>query len=339
MTAFEVPHRRHNPLTNEWVLVSQGRSNRPWQGAREKVTPTVRERFSNDCFLCPGNKRVSGVVNPAYESTYVFDNDFASLRPDVAESSTHELLRVAEAAAGKCRVICYSPRHDVDLGSMSVAELRAVVDVWADQHAELSAEFNWVQIFENRGRGMGASSEHPHCQVWASSSLPTIPTKENDSQLEYHTTRGSNLLLDYVELEEGSERVVCQNDSWMAMVPFWAAWPFELLIVPKAHRTSFELLDDADRDDLAHLLLTVVNIYDGLFQVPFPYSLGWHTAPASLDDASHWQMHGHVFPPLLRSATVRKFMVGYELLAEPQRDFSPEEAAARLRSVADTVSV
>jgi UDPglucose--hexose-1-phosphate uridylyltransferase len=333
---FDGAHRRHNPLTDEWVLVSAGRTNRPWQGAVDRPSPDDLPRYDPACYLCPGNIRVNGQRNPDYPATYVFTNDFAALRPDVAENHRHDGLLRAHIERGTCRVICFDPRHDVTLARMDPTAVRRVIEVWSEQTEELGAEYRWVQVFENRGEMMGASNPHPHGQIWAGSALPVTPGREDAAQRGHQERHGVPLLLDYAEQEKGAERIVVENDDWMAVVPFWAVWPFETLLVPRRPATRITALDEAQRSSLATIIPNLLTRYDNLFEHPFPYSMGWHGAPFGDEDTSHWQLHAHFFPPLLRSATVRKHMVGYELLAEAQRDITPEDAAARLREVPAT---
>ena len=331
---MEVPHRRYNALTGEWVLVSAGRTSRPWQGSTESPLVDERPRYDPGCYLCPGNGRAAGDTNPDYTDTFVFTNDFAALRPEVVPETVKDGLLRAESEPGTCRVICYSPRHDLDMASMSPAEIRVVVDLWASQLVDLAEEHTWVQVFENRGAAMGASNPHPHGQIWAGAALPNEARKEDRQQSQYFDEKGSLLLLDYLEQEAGGDRVVAVTESWVALVPFWAVWPFELLLVPRRPvRWLPELLAD-ERDDLASMLSDVLGRYDRVFDFPFPYSMGWHGAPSPVTDHPHWQLHAHFYPPLLRSANVRKFMVGYELLAEVQRDITAESVAARLRQLA-----
>ncbi len=327
------PHRRHNPLIDEWVLVSAGRSIRPWLGAEEPEVAHDRPTYVADCYLCPGNVRANGNRNPDYGTTFVFDNDFAALRADTSEATVeHGLLR-AEGERGVCRVVCFSPRHDLTLATMSPEAIGRVIDVWAEQTSELGRDYRWVQVFENRGAAMGASNPHPHGQIWAGTALPVEADRESASQAAYLARTGHRLLLDYVAQESGGPRVVVESDEWLVVVPFWAAWPFETLLIPRRPAARLPELDAAARDDLADVLLGLLGRYDGLFRRPFPYSMGWHQAPfGAADDTAGWQVHAHFYPPLLR-ATVRKFMVGYELLAETQRDLTAEDAAERLRAV------
>jgi UDPglucose--hexose-1-phosphate uridylyltransferase len=331
---FDDPHRRYDPLRDEWVLVSPGRTNRPWQGGQERPQVERRPDFDPACYLCPGTTRANGETNPAYESTYAFTNDFAALRPSTSAAVFEEGLLRAEGQQGTCRVICFSPRHDLTLAGMAAADVRGVVDLWAAQTDELGARYRWVQVFENRGEAMGASNPHPHGQVWAGSALPTAAAREDATQRAHRARTGRSLLLDVAAQEADGPRVVEQDDDWLVIVPFWAVWPFEVLVLPRRPVARLPQLDDARRDSLAAILGRLLRRYDALFGVPFPYSMGWHQAPFDADaDLDAWQLHAHAYPPLLRSATVRKFMVGYELLAEAQRDLTPEDTAARLREV------
>lgn len=338
------PHRRFNLLTGDWILVSPHRTQRPWKGQVERAAEDRLPRFDPGCYLCPGNQRAGGSRNPDYRATFVFDNDFAALLPDAppppeaapGPEAPPRLFRM-EPQPGTCRVICFSPRHDLTLPEMEPEEIRRVVDVWAEQSAELGKWCRWVQIFENKGAVMGCSNPHPHGQVWAGTALPNEPAKEDVRQRDWLVAQGAPLLLDYLREERASgERLVVENEHWTAVVPWWALWPFETLLLPRRHVLRLEDLNDAERGALAAILRSLLTRYDNLFEVSFPYSMGWHGAPAGPEaqaaDHTHWQLHAHFYPPLLRSATVKKFMVGYEMLGEPQRDLTAEQAAASLRN-------
>lgn len=320
-------------MRGEYILVSPHRTKRPWQGQVERLPVDQRPAYDPQCYLCPENKRAGDARNPKYEHTFVFTNDFSALLPDTpAEASSNDPLFRVEPVRGECRVICFSPRHDLTLAQMSVPDIRRVVNVWADQISDLGAKYQWVQLFENKGAAMGCSNPHPHGQVWASSTLPNDAAAEERQQRLYHEKHRSPLLLDVAlrELELGT-RVVVQNDHWVAVVPFWGIWPFEILLLPRRHVQRLPELSDPERQSLADALRRLLIRYDNLFEVSFPYSMGWHGAPTAQGEFPHWQLHAHFYPPLLRSATVRKFMVGYEMLAEAQRDLTPEQAAERIR--------
>lgn len=334
-TLFDNPHRRFNPLRGEWVLVSPHRTKRPWQGQVEKAAPDNRPQHDPKCYLCPGNTRANGETNPKYDSTFVFTNDFSALLPDTPESNppADQLLKV-QAVKGECRVICFSPRHDLTLAEMEVTDIRKVVDVWASQTAELGQRYKWVQVFENKGGAMGCSNPHPHGQIWAGDFVPNELAIEDREQRKYHQERGSVLLCDYLQLEvQDGARVVVSNEHWAAVVPFWAVWPYEILLAPLRHVRRLPDLANPERDALADILRRLLTRYDNLFETSFPYSMGWHGAPFVTGPDAHWQLHAHFYPPLLRSATVKKFMVGYEMLAEAQRDITPEQAAQKLRDL------
>ncbi len=342
MASFDLrqrPHRRFNPLTREWVLVSPHRTQRPWLGKVEKTPQPGAETYDPNCYLCPGNLRAGGKRNPPYRATFVFDNDYPALLPEPSSASLDEPgLLDAQAEAGICRVICFSPRHDLTITRMSPSELAGVVRVWTEQYCELGA-ISWVQhvqIFENRGALMGASNPHPHCQLWANASLPNQPAKELLSFREYWTNRKSCILCDYLRIElDRRERLVCQNESFVALVPFWAIWPFEVMILSTRHFGGMEALEEREIHALGELLRRLTTRYDNLFEVSFPYSMGFHQQPTDGDAHPEWHFHAHYFPPLLRSATIQKFMVGYEILATPQRDITPEHAAERLRDAGE----
>jgi UDPglucose--hexose-1-phosphate uridylyltransferase len=343
---FTKPHRRLNLLTGEWLLVSPHRTQRPWQGQVEDTPPDTRPEFDPTCYLCPGNTRAGGVVNPHYSHTFVFENDYAALLPNTeadeyllgVDGSSNGPLLVAQTERGICRVICFSPRHDLTLAGMDVADLRQVVNTWVEQYEELGA-IPWVthvQIFENRGAMMGASNPHPHGQIWANERIPNESSKEIKQQREYLAQNGRTLLGDYLELElKLGERIVCSNDHFVSLVPFWAVWPFETLVIPREHRGSVSDLTPDERDGLADILRQTTRRYDRLFNVSFPYSMGIHQRPTDGEAYPELRMHAHFYPPLLRSATVRKFMVGYEMLGQAQRDITPESAAERLRSLGE----
>lgn len=331
------PHRRFNPLTGQWVLVSPHRAKRPWQGQVEKTAPDNRPAHDPDCFLCAGNTRVNGEINPDYKGTFVFTNDFAALMTDTPASpeSTDPLFQ-SESARGTSRVICFSPDHSKTLPELPVPAIRQVIDTWCEQVTDLAKDYPWVQVFENKGAAMGCSNPHPHGQIWANSFIPNELAHEAVTQKQWLAEKGAPLLLQYAQKEQVSgERTVVETEHWIAVVPYWAAWPFETLLLPKAHVTRLTELTDAQKQDLALALKQLTSRYDNLFECSFPYSMGWHGAPHTDEDAEHWQLHAHFYPPLLRSATVRKFMVGYEMLAETQRDLTPEQAAERLRAVSD----
>jgi UDPglucose--hexose-1-phosphate uridylyltransferase len=331
-----LPHRRFNPLTESWILVSPHRTQRPWQGQVEKVQADIPPSYDPDCYMCPSNKRAAGARNPKYEGTFIFDNDYPALLPAGAEQSRMEEdgLLVATSETGLCRVLCFSPRHDLTMSRMEIQDLRCVVDAWAQQWEELGAygSVNYVQIFENRGAMMGASNPHPHGQIWASSSLPDEPAKEQEAQRRYLKSHHSCLLCQYLSREEKSrERFVFGNEHFAAIVPFWAVWPFETIVISRRHLASLPELNIEERHALAEILKSLTTKYDGIFQVPFPYSMGFHQQPTDGEAHDEWHFHAHFYPPLLRSATIRKFMVGYEMLASPQRDVTAESAAVRLR--------
>ena len=333
------PHRRFNPLTREWVLVSPHRTERPWQGQTEPPEQESSQPYDPNCYLCPGNTRAGGARNPSYTQTFVFDNDFAALQPNTPPSEVDiegKGIVVAQSESGICRVVCFSPRHNLTLSQMSPLEIRAVVGTWIDQFETLSRtpDINYVQIFENRGLMMGCSNPHPHGQIWATSTIPNEPRKEQEALAAYRKQHGTCLLCDYIRIEESSgERFVCANEHFLAVVPFWAVWPFEILLVSKQHIGNMSALDTNARSALADILKNIASRYDSLFQTPCPYSMGFHQRPTDKEEHAEWHFHAHFFPPLLRSATIRKFMVGFEMLGSPQRDITPEYAAEKLREV------
>lgn len=340
---LDQPHRRLNPLTGEWVLVSPHRTKRPWSGQQEARNTERRPSHDDSCYLCARNTRANGEINPDYESTFVFDNDFAALlKEEGVTSEEQDPLFQSEAVSGTCRVICFSPDHALSLAEMETQEIRKVIDLWSEQTTELGAKYKWVQVFENKGAVMGCSNPHPHGQVWASDFLPEIPAKEDSRQRAYLEEHGSVLLLDYLQKEAKNEfeapnsRYVVENDHWVALVPFWALWPYETILLPKRHVARITDLTTEERDALSEAMQELLVKYDNLFETSFPYSMGWHQAPFEHGAEDHWQLHAHFFPPLLRSATVKKFMVGYEMLGEPQRDITAEGAAHTLRQLSNT---
>ena len=332
------PHRRRNPLTGDWVVVSPQRTKRPWQGQTDESAGDDTPRYDRGCYLCPGNDRAGGEVNPDYESTFVFENDFAALLPGVPappNDAADELFESA-TADGECRVICFSPRHDLTLGKMSHDEIGVVIDLWKSQHAELSEHYEWVQIFETRGAISGSSNPHPHGQIWASNFLPNEAVSEIESQRAYQQRRGSSMLLDYAEREAADgTRTIAINDEWIVVIPYWAYWPYETIVLPRRPMRSLLDLDDASSRGLAEVLSTMLRGFDRLFNTPFPYCSGWHGAPSGNDGSApaDFQLHAHYYPPLLRSAEVAKIPASYEQLAEVQRDLTAESAAENLRAV------
>ncbi|KXF81536.1 UDP-glucose--hexose-1-phosphate uridylyltransferase [Enterovibrio coralii] len=336
----EHPHRRFNPLTGEYVLVSPHRAKRPWSGAQEAPNTATLPAYDETCFLCAGNTRISGEVNPHYKNTFVFRNDFAALNLETPLIKIEDPLMRLEGAQGEAHVICFSPDHSKTLPELSEPEIEQVVETWKSEYTRLSKHYLWVQIFENKGEAMGCSQPHPHGQIWANSFIPTEVATKDKHQLGYFTEHGSSLLVDYVQRElKAKERIVVETEHWVALVPFWAAWPFETMLLPKAAVQRIDALSEEQSRDLAIALKKLTTRYDNLFQCSFPYSMGWHGAPNVECDApiAHWQLHASFYPPLLRSASVRKFMVGYEMLGEAQRDLTSEQAAARLRDVSDEV--
>lgn len=339
-TVFEPtdhPHRRYNPLIDQWVLVSPHRAKRPWQGQQEKVSEEQKPSHDPNCYLCPRNKRITGEPNPDYHKPYVFKNDFSALLEDTPapDQSADPLFQMSQAR-GESRVICFSPDHSKTLPLLTALEIEEVIKVWQAQLRELGQKYQWVQIFENKGAAMGCSNPHPHGQIWANSFLPNEVAREDVAQRNYYEKHGSVLLVDYVQKElEKKERIVVETEHWVAVVPYWAVWPFETLLLPKVHVKRLTELTEAQAKDLAVILKKLATKYDNLFETSFPYSMGFHAAPFNGEDNEHWQLHAHFYPPLLRSATVRKFMVGYEMLGESQRDLTAEQAAERLRALSE----
>ncbi len=334
------PHRRWNPLLREWVLVSPHRTQRPWLGKIEKVTPPQTFEYDPECYLCPGNVRAEGLKNPVYAETFVFDNDYPALLPHVApDEKVQGGVIFAQVERGICRVVCFSPRHDLTIPRMKPEEVQRVVEVWTEQYRELG-EIPWVkhvQIFENRGALMGASNPHPHCQIWANEEVPNMPLREIAAMRKFLKVNEKCLLCEYLRLEiEDGERIVCENEGFVALVPYWAVWPYETMILSRRHATSFADFDESEQRFLADIMRRLTIRYDNLFETPFPYSMGFHQEPTDGEPHPEFHFHAHYYPPLLRSATVQKFMVGYEMLAGPQRDITAEGAAARLRNLTET---
>jgi UDPglucose--hexose-1-phosphate uridylyltransferase len=330
-------HRRYNALTGDWILVSPHRSKRPWQGQVEKAPQDDSPLYDPQCYLCPGNERAGGFKNPDYKETFVFVNDFSSLLADApaGEYKDGELF-LAKSERGICKVICFSPKHNLTIPEMEVADIRKVVDVWVNEYKEIGANdfINYVQIFENKGAIMGCSNPHPHGQIWSESEVPLEPYKEGIRQEDYYRNHGSTLLSDYLNRElERRERIIVENNSFVALVPFWATWPFEAMIISRRPIQNITQLTDNEKNDFADIYKRLTVKYDNLFEVSFPYSAGIHQAPTDGKDHPEWHVHMHFYPPLLRSATVKKFMVGYEMLANPQRDITAEQAAQRLREL------
>ncbi len=339
---FKSSHRRFNPLTQEWILVSPHRSKRPWLGQVERKTPETQPAYDPDCYLCPGNERAGGVKNDAYTGTFVFNNDFASLLPNVPDDEntfSHPLMK-AEVESGICRVVCFSPRHDLTLPELDISVIQNIINTWTSESFNLAArdDIAYVQVFENKGAVMGCSNPHPHSQIWSQSQIPNEPKKELDSQITYFNQHHHPLLHDYINEEHRlKDRLVAVNDHFTALVPFWGIWPFEILVVAHGNASRLNDLDPVEVDSLADIIKRVTTLYDNLFETSFPYSMGFHQSPTDGQKHPEWILHAHFYPPLLRSATVKKFMVGYELLAMPQRDITPEVAAERLRELSDTV--
>ncbi|MEI7634017.1 MAG: UDP-glucose--hexose-1-phosphate uridylyltransferase [bacterium] len=339
-TIFSNPHSRLNPLTGEWLLVSPHRLKRPWQGKVEQTPPETRPTYDPKCYLCPGNERAGGARNPDYQGTFVFENDFAALLPDApASQADANPLFAARRERGTCRVICFSPDHSLTLAQMSEDAIACVIDAWMEQFRELGAleHIRNVQIFENKGAIMGCSNPHPHGQIWATENIPTEPAKEDESQRRYFETHDGRALLDDYQDEElrRAERVVCRNDAWAALVPFWAKWPYETMLLPARPLADMNDFGPGDKTGLANILKRLTTRYDNLFRVSFPYTMGFHQAPVGGCAHPHWRIHAHFYPPLLRSAAIQKFMVGFEMLAMPQRDITPELAAETLRSLSE----
>ncbi len=330
------PHRRFNPLTGEWILVSPHRTKRPWQGQVEKIQEEKRSSYDPKCYLCPGNERAGGVNNPNYKNTFVFTNDFSALIKDTPQGKLNDDLFNVESEQGICKVICFSPRHDLTIPEMELDDIKNVIYVWIDEYINLGNEkkINYVQIFENKGAVMGCSNPHPHGQIWASSSIPNEPLKETLNQKNYFNKHKTTLLEKYLIAElEKKERILIENDYFVALIPFWAIWPYECMIISKRKVQNIKKLNDLEIKDFADVYKKLTIMYDNLFEMSFPYSAGIHQSPTDGKDHPEWHLHMHFYPPLLRSATIKKFMVGYEMLANPQRDITAEQSAMRLREL------
>ncbi len=333
----ETPHRRYNPLTGEWILVSPHRTKRPWKGKSEQENIQDKLQYDPNCYLCPANIRANGIKNPDYKNTFVFKNDFAALLPDSGQDEfNHKNLLKAQGVEGTSRVICFSPRHDLTLAEMSTEEIKMVISLWINQTRELGQKYKWIQIFENKGAIMGCSNPHPHGQIWTGSELPNEAKKEMKNQGEYFEKNKTQLLIDYAKIEQNEKkRIVAENSEWMVVVPFWATWPYETLLLPKKQVARLSDLTKNQINELSNILKIFLVKYDNLFSISFPYTMGWHQAPFQKENSEYWTLHAHFYPPLLRSATVKKFMVGYEMLAEAQRDITAEQAADTLKQLSE----
>ena len=332
-----IPHRRKNILTGEWILVSPHRTKRPWQGDVADTERNSRPQYDPECYLCPGNTRANGEVNPNYKSTYVFTNDFSALLSDASDSKLDKKnLLIAKSEKGICRVVNFSPRHDLTLAEMKLSEIKNVISTWQKEYKELGSNpsIKHVQIFENKGAMMGNSNPHPHCQIWAQSSIPMEPKKELKNFKSYFAKHKHSLLSDYLKLElKLNERIVYENNSFVVVVPYWAVWPYETILIPKRKMASLLELRDNEKNGLSETLKVITSKYDNLFKVSFPYSSGIHQAPTDGNKYPGFHWHMHFYPPLLRSASIKKFMVGYEMMAEPQRDITPEQSAKILKEL------
>ncbi|UII75344.1 UDP-glucose--hexose-1-phosphate uridylyltransferase [Flagellimonas sp. HMM57] len=332
----EHPHRRYNILTGEWVLVSPHRTKRPWQGKQEKTSDEKKLSYDPNCYLCPGNTRANGITNPNYESTYSFVNDFSALLQDSPSELVENGLLRAKGESGICKVVCFSPDHSLTLPLMEVGAIEEVISLWQAEYSALGEmdDINHVQIFENKGAIMGCSNPHPHGQIWAQSSIPQEVAKKTSYQKQYWEKHNRSLLGDYLEQEtREKERILFENEHFIAIVPFWAVWPYEVMIAPKKHLQHIGQLNADQKTNFAHIMKDVTTAYDNLFETSFPYSMGIHQAPTDKTIHEEWHFHMSFYPPLLRSASVKKFMVGYEMFANPQRDITAEQAAQKLREL------
>ena len=334
---LDYPHRRKNILTGDWILVSPHRTSRPWQGEISKKENSIRPEYDPDCYLCPGNKRANGEINPQYKNTFAFTNDYSALIENIDDQNLNKKnLLISKSEKGICRVVNFSPRHDLTLAEIGDNEIEKVIETWCDEYKALSSNpnINYIQIFENKGSIMGNSNPHPHCQIWAQESIPLEPMKELKQFKKYYKKNKQSILSDYIKLElKLNERIVYQNESFIVLVPYWAVWPYETLIISKRKIADILKFNKKEKKDFADALKIITTKYDNLFQTSFPYSSGIHQAPVDGKDYKEWHFHMHFYPPLLRSATVKKFMVGYEMLAEPQRDITPELSADVLKNL------
>ncbi|MCB4797252.1 UDP-glucose--hexose-1-phosphate uridylyltransferase [Neotamlana laminarinivorans] len=328
-------HKRFNILTGEWVLVSPHRAKRPWQGQNEETSKKKRETYNENCYLCAGNTRINGEINPDYKDVFVFTNDFAALQKDAPDFKLNDGLLIAESEKGICKVICFSPDHSKSLADMTPKEIKKVVIAWQNEYKTLGAKafINYVQIFENKGAVMGCSNPHPHGQIWSQSTLPNEVLKKDTQQLNYFRKKNTSLLKDYLIQElEKNERIIYKNKAFVILVPFWAIWPFEAMIVPKKHQKNILEMNSDETLLYAEAISVLTKAYDKIFNTSFPYSSGIHQAPTNNKDNTHWHWHMSFYPPLLRSATVKKFMVGYEMFGTPQRDITAEKAAKTIKN-------
>jgi UDPglucose--hexose-1-phosphate uridylyltransferase len=331
-------HTRYNPLTGEWLLVSPHRAKRPWQGKIEEKALDTGMKYDPSCYLCPGNERAGGIKNPQYKDIFIFVNDFSALLGDIPDFANDDLLLKAKSERGICKVICFSPEHNLTLALMKNENIKKVIDAWINEYIQIGNidYINYVQIFENHGAMMGCSNPHPHCQIWANETIPVIPYKEDINQKEYMNKHNTCLLCDYIEKEKTlNERIIFENDSFIVLIPFWAVWPFETMVLPKSHLESIDLMNEKQKNDYADAIRLIGIKYDNIFRINFPYSMGIHQKPTNKESHGHWHFHMHYYPPLLRSATIQKFMVGYELMANPQRDITPEKSALILKNQED----
>ncbi len=337
MELYNTSHRRYNILTDEWILVSPHRTKRPWDGKKDQVTLPSKITYDENCYLCPNNKRANGDVNPNYTGTYSFKNDFAAIVENVKEEEYHNGLLTAKTEEGICKVICFSPNHSLTLPLMSISEITEVIRLWQKEYKDLGnmKNINHVQIFENKGSIMGCSNPHPHGQIWAQSTIPEVVQKKQSQQLKYFEKNNRSLLGDYLKQElELNERIVLNNEHFVALVPYWAVWPYETMIIPKKHYQNILQLNHDEIQDFADIIKKLTTKYDNLFKISFPYSSGIHQSPTDKEHPE-WHFHFSFYPPLLRSAEVKKFMVGYEMFANPQRDITAEQAAAKLKELSE----